>query len=79
MSRNSVRVNVWIKPEELAETDDLCRKKGYNRSTFIRETLMLCAKFNFSPDEMRDVLQDYDNLREQIKSKSLPVTSAIEW
>lgn len=79
MSRNSVRINVWIKPEELIETDDLCRKKGYNRSTLIRETLKLCSKFNFSPDEMGDVLNDYYNLREEIKNKSLPISSSIEW
>ncbi|PWM77017.1 MAG: hypothetical protein DBY32_09335 [Phascolarctobacterium sp.] len=52
MTKNSARFNIWIKPYELAATDELCRRKGYNRSTFIREVLGVCVAHDLSPAEL---------------------------
>lgn len=72
-------IKAWIKPRELKLADELCLKKGYKRSTLIREIIMFCIFHNLSPDEIRDVMKDYNNLREQVKNKTAPIKSAIEW
>ena len=49
MGTNKPYVKAWIKPDELKLTDELCRRKGYRRSTFIREIIKFCAFNNLSP------------------------------
>jgi len=79
MGTNKPYVKAWIKPDELKLTDELCRRKGYRRSTFIREIVKFCAFNNLSPDEMRELLEDYNNLRRQVKNKAASNGSKIEW
>lgn len=79
MSKLSTRINIWIKPNELIVTDDLCRRKGYKRSTFIREVLNICAEKNLSPDELAEVLADYDYLRNEVRKMSDHKSLGLPW
>ena len=79
MSKNSERICICFRSDELEIFDELCRRKGYRRSTFIREIVKFCAFNNLSPDEMRELLEDYNNLRRQVKNKAASNGSKIEW
>lgn len=79
MNKKMKYIQASFNADDLKAVDELCREKGYNRSMLIREVVMFCAFNNLSPDEMRDLLEDYNNLRRQVKNKAASNGSKIEW
>ena len=69
MSKNSGRICICFRPDELEIFDELCLKKGYFRSTFIREILMFCASNNFSPVDVWKMFREYKQLRKYVDAK----------
>lgn len=66
MKKNSERICVFFRSDELELFNELCKRKGYFRTTFIREVLKLCTENNFSSLDLWEVLKDYKKLRSYV-------------
>lgn len=63
MSKNSERICICFRPVELEVFNELCIKKRYFRSTFIREMVMFCVDNDFSPIDLWKMFREYNDLR----------------
>ena len=69
MNNKSDRICIYFKIKELEMFDELCKRKGYVRSSFIKEILLFCAENDCTPAELALILREYKYLRSRIDNK----------
>lgn len=60
MTRNGVKFNTWISPENLEIINKFCKENGYYRSTYMKEVSLICVKYGLSPEKLEKLLQQQE-------------------
>lgn len=71
MIKKSDRVCIYFKREELGMFNELCKRKGYFQSSFIKDILVFCAENDCTPAELSEILKEYKEMCSAIDDKNV--------